>query len=112
MAKKTSKKIETTFDAAQITTENVSTDETTDTHTSFNNTVEPNMPTNITGSPFENHTIRELLDITKVASILGKKYENLAITEGKDYFLLKQKYNDLYGRVIKELENRVEKYIL
>ncbi len=53
-------------------------------------------------------TIRELLELSNAALILGKKYENLSITEGGEYFLLRQTYKDFYNKVIDELENRVK----
>jgi hypothetical protein len=59
-------------------------------------------------NPLEKCTVRDLLELSEVALILGKKYENLTIAEGSEYFSAKQKYNDFYDKIIKELEHRVE----
>ena len=71
--------------------------------------IAPNTKTHI---PLESCTIKELLELTEVSLILGKKYENLAIAEGQVYFTKKQEYNDFYNKIINELERRVvEQYL-
>ena len=70
--------------------------------------IAPNIKTH---TPLEACTIRELLDLTEVSLILGKKYENLAIAEGQIYFHKKQEFNDLYNKIIVELEHRAEQYL-
>ena len=61
--------------------------------------------------PLESCSIKELLELTEVSLILGKKYENLAIAEGQFYFHKKQEYNDFYNKIITELERRTEYYL-
>jgi hypothetical protein len=61
--------------------------------------------------PLKSCTIKELLELTEVSLILGKKYENLTIAEGQLYFHKKQEYNDFYNKIITELERRIEYYL-
>lgn len=71
--------------------------------------IAPNIKNHI---PLETCTIKELLELTEVSLILGKKYENLTIAEGQTYFIKKQEYNDFYNKIINELERRVvEQYL-
>lgn len=59
----------------------------------------------------EDMTIKELLDMSEAAMILGKRYENLAITEGNHYFPHKSKYNDLYNKIITVLSEKLDYYL-
>ena len=56
-------------------------------------------------------TIRELLDMSEAAMILGKRYENLAIAEGNHYFPYKSRYNDLYNKIIVVLSEKLDYYL-
>lgn len=59
----------------------------------------------------EDMSIKELLDMSEAAMILGKRYENLAITEGNHYFPYKSKYNDLYNKIITVLGEKLDYYL-
>ena len=56
-------------------------------------------------------SIRELLDMSEAAMVLGKRYENLAIAEGNQYFPHKSKYNDLYNKIITVLSEKLDYYL-
>ena len=93
MSKKTAKKDEV-IDVECTTSEEIVTESVSNTKNDYN--------------PLERCTVRDLLELAEVSLILGKKYENLTIAEGSGYFSAKQKYNDFYDKIIKELEHRVE----
>ena len=59
----------------------------------------------------EDMSIKELLDMSEAAMILGKRYENLAITEGNHYFPYKSKYNDFYNKIITVLSKKLDYYL-
>lgn len=59
----------------------------------------------------EDMTIKELLDMSEAAMVLGKRYENLAIAEGNRYYPHKSKYNELYNKIISVLAEKLEYYI-
>ena len=60
---------------------------------------------------FEDMSIRELLDMSEAGMVLGKRYENLAIAEGNQYFPQKSKYNELYNKIIAVLTDKLEYYL-
>ena len=59
----------------------------------------------------EDMTIKELLDMSEAAMVLGKRYENLAIAEGGHYYPHKSKYNELYNKIISVLAEKLEYYL-
>ena len=59
----------------------------------------------------EDMSIKELLDMSEAAMILGKRFENLAIAEGNHYFPHKSKYNDLYNKIITVLGEKLDYYL-
>ena len=93
MSKKTAKKDEV-IDVEYTTSEEIVTESVSNTKNDYN--------------PLERCTVRDLLELAEVSLILGKKYENLAIAEGENYFIKKQEYNNFYNKIITELEHRVE----
>lgn len=93
MSKKTAKKDEV-IDVECTTSEEIVTESVSNTKNDYN--------------PLERCTVRDLLELAEVSLILGKKYENLTIAEGENYFIKKQEYNNFYNKIITELEHRVE----
>lgn len=93
MSKKTAKKDEV-IDVECRTSEEIVTESVSNTKNDYN--------------PLERCTVRDLLELAEVSLILGKKYENLTIAEGENYFIKKQEYNNFYNKIITELEHRVE----
>jgi hypothetical protein len=109
MAKKT-KKVETQEDVLE-----------TSTNTQIESVTEKDSPKECVDGPreslntiniqaLEKLSVKELLDLIDASLILSKKYENLAITEGREYFHLKLRYNEFYNTIVDILKNKIDEF--